>query len=136
MTTVKTLTDTVSDLGRTASEFGKETKGSVDELARTAARKLDEARMEAGDSLHSAASVVREKGRRSSEAIDSAANGAADRMDATATYIKDHDLKDAAMGLRRFSRKHMAGSLLAAGAVGFLVGSALVRATHSCAKAE
>lgn len=125
MTTLRTLTET-------ASELGKEARESIEELGRSAGRKLDEARDETGDALHSAASSVRRTGRQSSEAIGDCSTRAADRLDATASYIEDHDLGDAFNGLRRFARRHMAGSLVAAAAIGFLCASALSRVTHSC----
>jgi ElaB/YqjD/DUF883 family membrane-anchored ribosome-binding protein len=128
LTTLQTETQTTPERGKHARE-------SMEELGRTAGRTLDEARDETGDALHSAASSVRTRGRQSSEAIDSFAAGAADRLDATALYIEDHDLRDVATGLRRFGRRHLAGSLLVAAAVGFLAGSAIIRVTHSCARA-
>ena len=125
MTTLRTFTDT-------ASELGKEAKESVEELGRSAGRKLDQARDDTGDALHAAASSVRTTGRKGSEAIDNLATGAADRLDVTASYVEDHDLRDAFTGLRRFGQRHLTGSLVAAAAVGFLAGSAICRATHSC----
>jgi ElaB/YqjD/DUF883 family membrane-anchored ribosome-binding protein len=112
LTTIRTLTDT-------AAELGKGVKESVEEIGRSAGRKLDEARDEAGDALHATASSVRTTGR--------LATGAADRLDATASYIEDHELRDVLTGLRRFGRRHLTGSLVAAAAVGFLVGSTLGR---------
>ena len=128
LTTLKTVSET-------ASELGKEAKESIDELVRSAGKKLDDARDDTGDALHAAASSVRTTGRQGSEAIDNLATGAADRLDATASYIEDHDLKDVYTGLRRFARRHLTGSLVAAVAIGFLAGSALSRVTHSCGKA-
>jgi ElaB/YqjD/DUF883 family membrane-anchored ribosome-binding protein len=125
MTPIRTLTES-------ASELGKEPKESVEELGRSAGRKLDEARDETGAALHTAASTVRKTGRQGSKAIDDLATGAADRLDATATYVEDHDLSDALAGLRRFGGRHLAGSLVAAAALGFFAGSALSRAAHSC----
>jgi hypothetical protein len=78
---------------------------------------------------------VRETGCQGSKAIDNLATSAADRLDATASYVEDHDLRDAFTGLRRFGRRHLAGSLMAAAAIGFLAGSAFSRAIHSCGKA-
>lgn len=127
MTNSKTVTETASELGTQARE-------SIEELGRAAGRKLDEARGETGDALHAAASSVRATGRQGSEAIDNLATGAAGRLDATASYIEDHDLKSVATGLRRFSRQHLTGSLVAAAAIGFFAGSAIRRMTHSCAK--
>ena len=128
MTNLQTLTDK-------ASELGKDAKESVEELGRSVGRKLDEARDETGGALHAAASSVRTTGRQGSEAIDNLATGTADRLDATASYVEDHDLKDVFNGLRKFGRRHLTGSLVAAAAVGFLAGSALNRMAHSCAKA-
>jgi ElaB/YqjD/DUF883 family membrane-anchored ribosome-binding protein len=126
LTTLRTLTET-------APELGKETKESMEELGRSAGRKLDQARGETGEALHAAASSVRTTGRKGSEAIDNLATGAADRLDVTASYVEDHDLNDVVTGLRRFARRHLTGSLVAAAAVGLLAGSAICRATHSCA---
>ena len=128
LTTLRTLTET-------ASELGKEAKESIEEFGRSAGRKLDEARDETGDALHSAASSVRKTGHQGSAAIDDCSTRAADRLDATASFIEDHDLGDAFNGLRRFARRHLTGSLVAAAAIGFLAASALRRVTHSCARA-
>jgi len=128
VTTLKTVTEQ-------ASEIGKEAKESMEELGRSAGRRLDEARDETGDALHAAASSVRTTGRKGSEAIDNLAAGAADRLDATASYVEDHDLRDVFAGLRRFGRRHLAGSLVAAAAIGFFAGSALSRVTHSRGRA-
>ena len=128
LTTLKTVTER-------ASELGKETKESMEELGRSAGRRLDEARDETGAALHTAASSVRTTGRKGSEAIDNLAADAAGRLDATASYIEDHDLRNVFIGLRRFGRRHLTGSLMAAAVVGFLAGSAFRRVTHSCGKA-
>jgi hypothetical protein len=103
----------------------------MEELGRSAGKKLDEVRDETGGALQAAASSVRKTGRQGSEAIDSLATNTADRLDATASYIEDGDLRDVFAGLRRFARRHLTGSLVAAGAIGFLAGSALCRATHA-----
>jgi len=125
VTTLNTITDAISDLGKQAAD----TAGT---LSKSAGRKLDDARMETGDALHSTASSVRSTARKSSAAIDCLARDAADGLDATATYVEDHELKDVYAGLRRFARHHLAGSVVTAAALGFLAGSALSRATHTC----
>ena len=125
MTTLKTLTETASDLGRQAME-------SAGELGLSGGRRLDEARLETGDVLHAAASSVRTTG----DAIGNLATGTADRLDASASYVENHDLRAVSLGLRSFARRHLTGSLVTAVAIGFLAGSALRRATHSCQKAS
>ena len=122
---------TLKTLAEQASEFGKEAKESMEELGRSAGRRLDEARDETGGALHAAASSVRTTGRRGSEAIGNLAGGAADRLDATASYVEDHYLRNVFTGLRRFARRHLTGSLVAAAAIGFLAGSALSRVPPS-----
>jgi ElaB/YqjD/DUF883 family membrane-anchored ribosome-binding protein len=119
-----------------ASEFGTEAKESIEELARTAGKKLDTARVETGDALHGAASSVRETGRRGSKAIDDLATGTADRLDATASYVEDHDLSQVYASLRKFGRRHLTGSLVATAGIGFLVGLALCRVTHPLRKCD
>ena len=124
MTNLKTIT-------HTASELGKEAKQSMEHFGRSAGKRLDVARDGTGGVLHAVASGVRTTGRKSSEAIDHLATGAADRLDATASYVEDHDLRDAFTGLQKFGRRHLTGSVVAAAAIGFLAGSALRRMTHS-----
>ena len=127
---------TLRTLSETASELGREAKESIEELGRSAGKKLDEARDQTGDALHSAASSIRRTGRQGSAAIDNCSTRTADGLDATASYIEDHDLEDAFNGLRKFARRHLTGSLVAAVAIGFLAGSALRRVTHSCTRAS
>jgi ElaB/YqjD/DUF883 family membrane-anchored ribosome-binding protein len=117
------------------SGFGNEARESMEELGRSAGRRLDEVRDETGDALHTAAASIRTTGRKGSEAIDNLATSTADRLDATASYVEDHDLRDVVTGLRRFGRRHPAGILLAGLGIGFLAGSALSRLTLSVGKA-
>ena len=131
----RNILTTLRTESQSASELDKEAKESIDELVRSTSSKLDNARDETGDALHAAAASVRTKGRQGSEAIDNLATGTADRLDATASYIEDFDLRDVFSSLRRFGRRHLTGSLLAAAAIGFVAGSALSRATHSCGRA-
>jgi len=127
LTNLKTVTEA-------ASELGKDARESLEELGRSAGRRLDDARDDTADALHTAASSVRRTGRQGSAAIDNLATGAADRLDATASYVEDHDLRDVLTGLRRFGRRHLTGALVAAAAVGFLAGAALKRAAQSGGK--
>jgi ElaB/YqjD/DUF883 family membrane-anchored ribosome-binding protein len=119
MSSIKTFTDA---------------KESIEDMGRSAGEKLDGARDQTAGALHTAASSVRKTGRQGSEAIDDLATGTADRLDATASYLDNHDLQDAVNGLRSFARHHLRESLVFAVAIGFLAGAALNRATHTCGK--
>ncbi len=125
MTSLKALTDA-------ASEMGKDARESVEELGRSTAGKLDDARDQAAGALHTAASSIRKTGRESSETIDNLTTGAADRLDVTASYVDNHDLQDALSGLRNFAHRHLTETVVFAAAAGFLAGAALHRAAHTC----
>ncbi|HXI40529.1 MAG TPA: hypothetical protein VNH19_04055 [Candidatus Limnocylindrales bacterium] len=120
------LTETASLLGAKVSDA----QARAEELSRAAGRKLDEA----AGALHTAASSVRNTVRQGCEAIDGLASSAADKLDATASYVEDHDLRSLLTGCRRLIRRYPTGSLMAATAIGFFTGSAVRRITHSCAK--
>jgi ElaB/YqjD/DUF883 family membrane-anchored ribosome-binding protein len=126
----RNILNTLKTLTETASELGKGAKESMEEFGRSAGKKLDEARNESAGALHAAASSVRTTGRQGSGAIDKLAAGAAQSLDATASYVEDHDLRGVLTSLRSFGRRHLTGSLVAAAAIGFLAGSALLRVTR------
>lgn len=106
----------------------------MEALGRTAGSKLDAARDETGRALHTAASSVRSGGRQSARVIDKVSANAADRLDATATYVQRHSVRGM---LRGFGRRHLAISLVAATAAGFLAACAMRKGPHSeCADSE
>ena len=115
----KTITET-------ASELGKDVKESVHQFGRSAGKGFDAARDSTGDALHAAASSVR----KGSAALDRAAAGASDRLDATASYVEEYELRDTVAGLRKLGRKHLTGSLITAVALGFFAGAAFSRAVR------
>jgi ABC-type transporter Mla subunit MlaD len=121
LTSTRTLTDA-------SSEFGKNARESVEEFA----RQLDDAKDQTAEALHTAASTVRRTGRQSSAAIDNLATGTADRLDNTASYVDNHELSDVFNGLQKFGRRHLAGTVVFAAAIGFLAGAALHSAAHTC----
>ena len=123
------LTEAASLLGAKMSE----TQARAEDLSsRAAGKKFDDARNEAADALQTAASSVRTTARQGCEAIDGLAATAADKLDATASYVENHDSRGVLTGCRRLIRRYPAGSLMVANAIGFFTGSALRRITHSC----
>ena len=125
MTSLRTVVDA-------ATELGKDAKESVEEFG----RKLDDAKDQTAGALHSAASTVRKTGRQSSAAIDNLATDTADRLDTSAAYVDNHELSDIFNGLQRFGRRHLTESLVCAAAIGFLAGAAMHRAAHTCRRAS
>lgn len=59
------------------------------------------------------------------ERAASLANTTADKLGATAKYVRDHDSKDMMADLQDFARKHPGKSLLTVAVLGFLAGRAL-----------
>jgi ElaB/YqjD/DUF883 family membrane-anchored ribosome-binding protein len=127
-TTMTNLTETASKLGAKVSEA----QGRAEDLSRAAGNKLDEVRSETAGAFHTAASSVRATARHGCEVIDGVATRTADKLDAAGSYVEDHDLRGLFGSFRQVVRRHPAGSLMAATAIGFFAGSALRRLTHSC----
>ena len=123
MTSFTSLTDA-------ASELGKDAKESVEDFGRSAGKKVDGAREDTADALHTAASSVRSSGRQ----MDHLAAGTADKLDATASFVEDYELKDVFVSIRRFARRHLTESLVAAATIGLIAGVAVHRVAHSCAR--
>jgi hypothetical protein len=118
-------------VAETAAELGKEVKQSVNEFGRSAGSRLENARAGTGSALHAAASSVR----KGSAAIDGLAAGAANRLDATASYVEGFEVKNAFARLREFGTSHLTATIVGAAAAGFLAGSALSRASRSNGRA-
>ena len=59
------------------------------------------------------------------ERAASLANTTADKLGATAKYVRDHDSKDMMADLQEFARKHPGKSLLTVAVLGFIAGRAL-----------
>lgn len=102
----------------TARGISRDVKDSMARLGRSAGSKFDAVRDHTGGALHAVASSMR----RGSAKFDHLATGAAKRLDATASFVEDVDLKGLVAGMRRFGKNHLTLTLLAAAAVGFLVG--------------
>ena len=119
------LTEKVSQLGGKISDA----KEAVGDLARSAGDQLDQTRHDAADALHTAASSVRTAGCDGADAIGKVAAGTADKLDAAASYMQEHDLGNAITSMRRFGRRHPTTTLLAGMAIGMLAGSLATRIT-------
>jgi hypothetical protein len=123
---MNSLTETAAAIGDRVSEAQE----TIEDIARSLGKKLNARRTEAADGLRSGASSVRTTGRHGSEAIDRLAKGATNKLESVAEYVEDGNLRSLFIGLRKFGRRHLTGSLVVAAVVGFLAGSALRRTTH------
>jgi ElaB/YqjD/DUF883 family membrane-anchored ribosome-binding protein len=109
-----------------ASEAASKAKEKATELGRSAAAKIDQKREPAAGTLDSAAATLHEKSESlpGGETAASMAHTAAGKLEATADYVREHDVKDMMSDVEEFVKSHPGQSLIAAAAVGFLVGRA------------
>lgn len=115
-----------ADVKDQVAESATKAKDKVQEAGRNVQSKIDETRTPAADKLQSAASALHEKAGSlpGGETVAGLAHGAADRMQATADYVRDHDVQRMTADVEAFVRRRPGQSLLAAAAVGFLIGRA------------
>lgn len=111
----------------TARDISRDVKDSMARLGRSAGSKIDAVRDHTGGALHAVASSMR----RGSAKIDHLTIGAAKRLDATASFVEDVDLKGLVGGMRRFGKNHLTITLLVAAAAGFLAGVSLGGGTRA-----
>jgi ElaB/YqjD/DUF883 family membrane-anchored ribosome-binding protein len=121
METTNTLKETASRAGAKIAEA----RDKAEDLARTAAAKLDEARYATASTLEDAAGCVRTTADEMTGAIDGVAGRTAAKLDSSAAYVRNHTFLDAFTDIRGLVRRNPGPSLMIATAVGFLVGAAV-----------
>jgi ElaB/YqjD/DUF883 family membrane-anchored ribosome-binding protein len=99
-------------------------KKTVADLGRHAAQTIDDHRSAAASGLDSAASTLRAGADHlpGGDKVSHLAQDAADTLTTTADYVRRHDVNDMVTDVERFVKKNPGPSLLAAVALGFLVG--------------
>ena len=117
------MATTIKDVTEAAANMSRDVKDSVVEFGKSAGRKIDTARELTGEALREAASSVRQGSAR----IDVLAGSTASRLDAAATAVKDANFNSVGSGLRRIGQNNLTATVVAAMAIGYLVGSALNR---------
>ena len=117
-------TDEVKERAGQAANQAKERAGQV---ADNATQAVDQRREQASGKLDTAAVQLRESGEKlpGGERSTEMASMAADKVEATSSYIREHDVQDMMTDLETLVRNHPTQSLVAAAAAGFLVGRML-----------
>jgi ElaB/YqjD/DUF883 family membrane-anchored ribosome-binding protein len=122
------LVDQASEMAKRAkdsiSDASKTVKDKTQEFGRAAVNKIEENRLSAAGSLHDAASSLHDNAAKLPSGPDMA-HSAAEKVDAVAGYLQDHDTKQMMAEMAAIVKKNPGPSLLVAGAVGFLIGRAL-----------
>ncbi|MGD0300723.1 MAG: hypothetical protein ABSE86_26870 [Bryobacteraceae bacterium] len=114
------LADTATRAGATLSHA----QDRVMDFGLAAGEKLDEARKGTADALENAAFSVRTNGREGAQTIEDISEKAAGKLDATAQYVRSHDVGGMLGNLRQVIGRNPTGFLILAAGVGFLAGSA------------
>jgi ElaB/YqjD/DUF883 family membrane-anchored ribosome-binding protein len=123
VTNIDNITETAMEFGREAKESLEKLARSAEKLARSASDSLDETRDGTGDALHAAAASIREAG----QSLNNLTTGVSQKLHATGAYIEDHDFKGM---LKGFASRNPGPSLVVAAALGFFIGTAVMRRTR------
>lgn len=122
--------DKLADAAHAASDKLSETaatvKQKVSDTGRRATGQIDAKREPAADALEDAASSIHEKAENlpGGDTVKGIAHSTADKLETTADYIRGHDVKSMLSDVEDIVRRNPGPSLLAAVAVGFLIGRA------------
>lgn len=116
-------------LGEKLSVTAAQMQDKVSNLGRTAADKIDENRDAAAGGLERAASSVHENAESlpGGEKVSSMAHAAAGKLSSTADYVREHDVNRMMADVETLVKSNPGRSLIAAAALGFLVGRAFSR---------
>ena len=118
------MVDAAARVGDTIANAAAAAKSAVSDFGRNAAATADDNRGAAARGLQTAASTRRQNADRlpGGETVTSVAHAAADTLTSTADYVRDHDVSSMMADLERVVKNNPGPSLLAAAAIGFLVG--------------
>ena len=118
--------DDSSTLGDKLSDTASKVRDKMSEMGQTAADKIDDNRDAAAEGLETAAMALHEKAEDlpGGEKASDLAHVTAEKLNSTAEYVREHDVKSMMTDVESLVRKNPGPSLLAAMAVGFLIGRA------------
>jgi len=123
------LSDTISDAKDRAAGLASKLKEKASQVTSTVADTVGRQRDNVAGGLDRAASTLHEKAGSlpGGQKAANVANSLADGMASTASYLREHDLKDVGDSMAGVYRKYPVQSLLSAVAIGFLVGRAILK---------
>ena len=125
-----TFDDSIADdalsVTERVSDVASQVKRKVSDMGRTAVDKVDESRNAAASGLQSAASALHQNAESlpGGEKVTGLAHTAADKLTATADYVREHDVNSMMAEVEQIVKKNPGPALVAAGVIGFLVGRA------------
>ncbi len=120
------MSDTAEGVKDRVSDAASAAKQRISEAGKQATDKIDEKRGPAADALEGAASTIHEKAESlpGGETVRGVAHSAADTLESTAGYIRQHDVKAMLSDMEDIVKRNPGPSLLIAATIGFLIGRA------------
>jgi len=111
------------------SNTASQARDKMTELGHAVTDKIDDNRGAAAGGLESAASTLHEKAESlpGGEKVANLAHTAADKLTSTADYVRKHDVNSMMADMERLVKNNPGPSLLAAAAIGFLLGRSFAR---------
>jgi ElaB/YqjD/DUF883 family membrane-anchored ribosome-binding protein len=118
--------DDSSTVGEKISDTASQVKDKMSNLGHTAADKIDQNRDAAATGLEKAAMTLhdRAEGLPGGEKVANLAHATAEKLSSTAGYVREHDVNRMMSDVETLVKNNPGPSLLAAAAIGFLVGRA------------
>lgn len=120
------LSDTAQNVKDKVADAAATARQKVSDAGRQATDKIDEKRGPTADALENAASTLHQKAEDlpGGETVRSVAHSAAERLESTAGYIREHDVRAMLSDVEDMVKRNPGPSLLIAAAIGFLIGRA------------
>jgi ElaB/YqjD/DUF883 family membrane-anchored ribosome-binding protein len=124
--TSERLTDAAQNVKERVSDAASTVKQKAAEAGRQATEQIDTKRGPTADALDDAAATVHERAENlpGGETVRSVAHSAADKLESTAGYIREKDVRAMLSDVENMVRRNPGPSLLIAAGIGFLIGRA------------
>jgi len=125
----QTTNTSLDDVGERISDAAAKTKDKAGQMATAVSEKLDQQRENAAKGLGRVASAIHDTADRvpGGPNVINVGHKIADGMESTATYLREHDFSRMGKDLMTVCRKYPTQSVIAALAVGFLLGRSVRR---------
>jgi ElaB/YqjD/DUF883 family membrane-anchored ribosome-binding protein len=118
-----------SRVGDRVSDAASRAKDKAAEMGSKAAEAIESKRVAAASNLESASRTLHEKADRlpGGASVSRFAHRTADKVGSTASYLRDHEMKDMLSDVEGWVKSHPAQALVGAAVVGFFAGRAMRR---------
>ena len=117
--------ETKEQVGRVAADVKETAKEKAVQAGEKATEVADQAREKTAEGAQSAADTIREQTAGKGGIQETVGTTAADTMEKTATYLREHDTQTMLNDVETYIREHPTQAVIGAVAVGFVIGRIL-----------